>query len=68
VKRKPKSEVDPWSLYLYSIKSPVTKEKYQRSFEKFLDFIGVEGPRLEEKARLFAKRATKDANWTLAAY
>jgi hypothetical protein len=64
MKRKPKSEVDPWSLYLYSMKSPVTKEKYQRSLEKFLDFVGIKGPKLEGKARLFAKRAMRDANWT----
>src|SRR5215469_1103390 len=30
---------DPWALYLYTIKSPPTKEKYSLRLRKFLDFI-----------------------------
>lgn len=28
-----------WSLYLYSMKSPVTKWQYQKRLEKFFDFL-----------------------------
>jgi integrase len=52
-KTKLKSEVDQWSLYLYSMKSPITKQKYQRSLERFLDFIGIKGNSLEDKAKAF---------------
>ncbi|MDQ5868869.1 MAG: hypothetical protein M3530_03975 [Thermoproteota archaeon] len=39
MKTKSQSETDTWSLYLYSMKSPITKEKYQRSLNRFFDFI-----------------------------
>jgi hypothetical protein len=32
-------EQDIWSLYLYALKSPVTREKYQKRLEKFFDFL-----------------------------
>ena len=36
-------EQDIWSLYLYALKSPVTRQKYQKRLEKFFDFLGIEG-------------------------
>ncbi len=36
-------EQDIWSLYLYALKSPVTRQKYQKRLEKFFDFLGMEG-------------------------
>ena len=36
-------ELDPWMLYIYSIKSPATKEKYLLRLGKFLDYIGFQG-------------------------
>jgi hypothetical protein len=32
------SEVDPWALYLYAMKAPITRDKYQRRLAKFLEF------------------------------
>ncbi|MGN6614696.1 MAG: hypothetical protein ACTHKC_06610 [Candidatus Nitrosocosmicus sp.] len=37
---------DTWSLYLYALKSPVTRQKYQKKLEKFFDFLGIEGSRI----------------------
>jgi len=33
--------MDPWSIFLYGMKAPVTREKYkiQRKLAKFLDFV-----------------------------
>jgi integrase len=58
-------ELDPWMLYLYSIKSPATKEKYLLRLGKFLDHIGFDGA-LEEKARAFANKAQVDGNWAFS--
>ncbi|MGA8916520.1 MAG: hypothetical protein WB474_11070, partial [Nitrososphaeraceae archaeon] len=55
---------EAWALYLYSMKSPITKEKYQRSLNKFLDFIGIEGRSLENKAKTFSLKGKKDQTWT----
>ena len=50
------SELDSWSLYLYAMKSPVTREKYQKRLEKFFDFLGLEGQTIEEKSKAFVKK------------
>lgn len=55
-------ELDPWVLYIYSIKSPATKEKYLLRLGKFLDYIGFQGT-LEDKARAFANKGKVDGNW-----
>jgi len=49
-------EQDAWSLYLYALKSSVTKQKYQKRLEKFFDFLGMEGATFEEKSKSFIKR------------
>ena len=32
---------DPWTLYLYAMKLPVTRDKYQKRLGKFFEFIGL---------------------------
>jgi hypothetical protein len=58
------SDSNPWTLYLYSMKSPVTRDKYQKTLGKFFDFIGLEGSTIEERSRAFVEMARKDSNWT----
>jgi hypothetical protein len=58
------SDSNPWTLYLYSMKSPVTRDKYQKRLGKFFDFIGLEGSTIEARSRAFVEMARKDSNWT----
>jgi integrase len=54
-----------WSLYLYAMKSPVTREKYQKRLEKFFDFINIKGKTIEEKSKAFVNKAKNEGNdWT----
>jgi integrase len=55
-------ELDPWTLYLYSIKSPATKEKYLLRLGKFLNYLDFQGA-LEDKARAFARKGKVDSIW-----
>jgi transcription initiation factor TFIIIB Brf1 subunit/transcription initiation factor TFIIB len=55
---------DPWMLFLYALKAPVTKEKYIQRLIKFLDFLGYQGTK-EEKARAFAAQAKADPAYPL---
>jgi hypothetical protein len=65
-----RSELDPWSLYIYAMKAPMTRDRYKTRLAKFLDFIGIETESetrsLEEKARAFAKKSKADFNWAFA--
>jgi hypothetical protein len=58
-------QLDPWSLFMYAMKAPMTKHRYKTRVAKFFDFIGLnkEGQSVEEKARIFANRGKEDINW-----
>ena len=56
-------ELDPWSLFIYAMKAPMTRNRYQTRLAKFLDFIGIAGTSLEDRARAFAERGKNDSNW-----
>jgi hypothetical protein len=59
-----REELDPWTLYLYAMKSPATKEKYLMGLGKFLDFLHLlEGGTLEDKSRAFAEKGGNDNIW-----
>ena len=56
-------ELDPWSLFIYAMKAPMTRNRYQTRLAKFFDFIGIADTRLEDRARAFAERGKNDSNW-----
>jgi hypothetical protein len=43
------------------MKSPVTRQKYQRRLDKFFDFIGLKGATIQGKSHDFVKMAKKDS-------
>jgi hypothetical protein len=57
------TQVDSWSLYLYAMKSPSTRLKYQKRLAKFLEYSSLIGATTEEKASIFAENANTDVNW-----
>jgi hypothetical protein len=64
------ARVDPFSIFLLAIRSPVTKEKYLQRMGYFLDFLGIlksdelgDTFSLEKRFNIFAKRAITDINW-----
>jgi hypothetical protein len=61
-----KSESDTWTLYLYAMKSPVTRDKYQKRLGKFFDFLKLDVTTIEDKSKVFVEMARKDSNWTFS--
>lgn len=59
---------DIWSLYIYALKSPVTRVKYQKRLAKFLEFIPLhqDNKTIEQKALTFAERGRKDPTWAFS--
>ena len=41
--------IDPYTLFLHAIKSPVTKAKYSRRLQMFFDFLKIPGESIEEQ-------------------
>jgi hypothetical protein len=58
-------ELDPWSLYIYAMKAPMTRDRYQTRLAKFLAFIGISGNTVQERSRAFAKKGKDDSIWAL---
>lgn len=51
--------MDPWSLFLYGMKAPMTREKYRGRVAKFFDFVGLTEGTMEERAKTFTERGKK---------
>ncbi len=47
----PSMMMDPWSIFLYGMKAPMTREKYRGRLAKFFDFIGLTEGTMEERAK-----------------
>jgi hypothetical protein len=47
------ASMDPWSIFLYGMKAPMTREKYRGRLAKFFDFIGLTKGAMEERAKTF---------------
>jgi hypothetical protein len=55
--------IDPYSLFLHAMKSPVTKKKYSRRLEMFFDFLKIPGENLEEQCLTFVNNGRNNVNW-----
>lgn len=55
--------VDSWSIFLYGMKAPMTREKYKGRLVKFFDFIGLTGDAIEERAKTFTERGKRQPDW-----
>jgi integrase len=51
------SITDPYSMFLFAMRSPKTREKCTGRLRMFFDFIGIPGDSMVERSRLFCERA-----------
>lgn len=59
--------IDPYNIFVYSIRSPYTKESYFRRLRRFLDAINFcEGETLDKRCNKFAYKGRNDANWAFS--
>jgi hypothetical protein len=55
---------DPYSLFIYGINSPSTKEKSVPRLNKFFDFVKI-NETMQERCSTFAKRAKEQPAWAV---
>jgi hypothetical protein len=53
------STMDPWSIFLYGIKAPITRQKCRGRLAKFFDFVGLIEGTMEERAKAFTEKGKK---------
>ena len=59
----PAPKSDGWRLFLYAMKSPVTRDKYQRRLSSFFEYAKVKGESLQTKALSFTGKASTEPSW-----
>lgn len=47
---------NPYSMFVYAIKSPLTRKKYEGRLAKFFDFSGIAGEALEAVVQHLSRR------------
>jgi hypothetical protein len=58
--------IDPYTAFVYGIRSPYTKESYFRRLRGFFDAINLgKGKTLEERCDIFVHKGIADPNWAL---
>lgn len=56
--------MDPYTMFVYGIRSPYTKESYFRRLRIFFNTIDLcKGKTFEERCNSFAHKARSDSNW-----
>jgi hypothetical protein len=61
LEQNPDSNV--WRLFLYSMKSPLTREKYQRRLSSFFEHAEIQDDSLQAKAISFSNTAATEPSW-----
>jgi hypothetical protein len=57
-------ESNAYSLFVYAIRSQVTRDYYLRRLKIFFNYINLEYEKtMEERCNYFADKGTKDPNW-----
>ena len=57
-------DADPYTMFVYAIRSPYTKESYFRRLRRFFDAIELcKDMRMKDHCNTFAYRARTDYNW-----
>ncbi len=57
-------DMDPYTTFVYGIRSPYTKDTYLRRLRGFFDAINLDnGKILEERCNIFVHERHYDLNW-----
>jgi len=55
--------MDPYSMFIFAMNSPLTREKYTGRLAKFFELIGLTEGTMEERCSGFVERAKNDFKW-----
>ncbi len=56
-------QLEPLTEFFDAIRSPVTKDRYEKRLDLFFRGVGIEGSDLKSRAQTFAKLAKADNQW-----
>lgn len=60
-------ESDPYSMFLFAMRPPKTREKCTGRLRMFFDFLEIlPGQTMEKRSKAFCKKAKSDNRWTFS--
>jgi hypothetical protein len=57
-----KADSDPYSMFLFAMRSPKTREKCTGRLRMFFDFLGIPGESMTERSKIFCEKAKSSDN------
>jgi hypothetical protein len=60
------SSTDPYSMFLFAMRSPKTSEKCTGRLRMFFDFIDIHDGSMAERSKAFCDRAKYDNGWVFS--
>src|SRR5919202_1365302 len=61
------AESDPYSMFLFAMRSPKTREKCTGRLRMFFDFLDIlPGQTMEERSMAFCEKAKSDNRWAFS--
>jgi hypothetical protein len=65
--QRPLEESNAYSLFIYAVRSQITRDYYLRRLRIFLNYINLlPGGKMQEWCNLFAISGIKDPNWAFS--
>jgi hypothetical protein len=58
-------QTNPYSLFVYALNSPVTRERYTTRLRYFFSKIGLSGKPMEELCRQFVEKGKQEPDWVV---
>jgi len=63
IKQEKEILTDPYPMFMYAIKLPLARKKYEGRLAKFFNFIDVAGGTLEGRCAAFEQKSRADPKW-----
>ena len=59
------TESDPYSMFVFAMNAPQTREKYVTRLKRFFDFIDLPSSTIEERCNNSVQKGKGDSKWIL---
>ena len=56
---------DPYSIFVFAMNAPQTREKYTTRVDRFFRFVNIQGNTIQERCKAFYETAKNDNIWAL---
>ena len=58
---------DPYSMFIFAMNAPLTREKYLTRLKRFFDFLSLPGSTMQERCSYFVEKSKSKASerWLL---